>query len=35
VLLKKLQTRLYVLQVEANDLLEDISLQIVPSSRSK
>jgi len=35
VLLKKMQTRFYVLQVEANDLLEDISLQIVPSSRSK
>uniref|UniRef100_M4BF56 EF-hand domain-containing protein n=1 Tax=Hyaloperonospora arabidopsidis (strain Emoy2) TaxID=559515 RepID=M4BF56_HYAAE len=34
VLLKKLQTRFYVLQVEANDLLEDISLEIVHSSRS-
>ncbi|CAI5717227.1 unnamed protein product [Hyaloperonospora brassicae] len=34
VLLKKLQTRFYVLQVEANDLLEDISLKIVHSSRS-
>ncbi|GMF51487.1 unnamed protein product [Phytophthora fragariaefolia] len=34
VLLKKMQTRFYVLQVEANDLLEDISLKIVHSSRS-
>lgn len=33
-LLKKMQTRFYVLQVEANDLLEDISLKIVRSSRS-
>ncbi|KAE9031632.1 hypothetical protein PR003_g6462 [Phytophthora rubi] len=34
VLLKKMQTRFYVLQVEANDLLEDISLKIVRSSRN-
>ncbi|CAI5707927.1 unnamed protein product [Peronospora effusa] len=34
VLLKKMQTQFYVLQIEANDLLEDISLEIVHSSRS-
>ncbi|KAJ8578236.1 hypothetical protein ON010_g961 [Phytophthora cinnamomi] len=34
VLLKKMQTGFYVLQVEANDLLEDISLKIVRSSRN-
>ncbi|ETN05983.1 hypothetical protein PPTG_13827 [Phytophthora nicotianae INRA-310] len=34
VLLQKMQTRFYVLQVEANDLLEDISLKIVHSSRT-
>uniref|UniRef100_H3GRL5 EF-hand domain-containing protein n=1 Tax=Phytophthora ramorum TaxID=164328 RepID=H3GRL5_PHYRM len=34
VLLNKMQTRFYVLQVEANDLLEDISLKIVHSSRT-
>ncbi|OWZ22790.1 hypothetical protein PHMEG_0002433 [Phytophthora megakarya] len=34
VLLKKLQTRFYVLQAEANDLLEDISLKIVRSSKN-
>ncbi|CAH0474482.1 unnamed protein product [Peronospora belbahrii] len=33
VLLKKMQTQFYVLQIEANDLLEDISLEIVRSSR--
>ncbi|CAI5736909.1 unnamed protein product [Peronospora destructor] len=34
VLLKKMQTQFYVLQIEANDLLEDISLEIIHSSRS-
>lgn len=34
VLLKKMQTRFYVLQAEANDLLEDISQKIVESSRN-
>ncbi|KAG1709525.1 hypothetical protein DVH05_020175 [Phytophthora capsici] len=34
VLLKKMQTRFYVLQVEANDLLDDISLKIIRSSRN-
>ncbi|RLN51652.1 hypothetical protein BBJ29_003267 [Phytophthora kernoviae] len=34
VLLKKMQTRFYVLQAEANDLLEDISIKINQSSES-
>ncbi|KAF4317069.1 hypothetical protein BBO99_00008256 [Phytophthora kernoviae] len=34
VLLNKMQTRFYVLQAEANDLLDDISLKIVQSSRN-
>ncbi|KAG7397208.1 hypothetical protein PHYBOEH_001147 [Phytophthora boehmeriae] len=34
VLLNKMQTRFYVLQADANDLLDDISLKIVQSSRS-
>ncbi|KAI9983394.1 hypothetical protein PInf_007418 [Phytophthora infestans] len=34
VLLQKMQTRFYVLQAEANDLLDDISLKIVNSSRT-
>ena len=35
VLLKKMQTQFYVLQIEANDLLKDISLEINHSSRSQ